>query len=171
LVKLDQLVLLDLLVLWLKVKKCLDHQGQMELMELLVFLVTQAQKERWEQEETWVQEVLLEKMDSKVLLVLRVKRAELEMLANQVCRDKKVTLVQLVKWAHLESKEPQDCLASQVNKEYLDCLEIRVHLEEKEILDHQVLMEKMGLMANLECQDLLETEANPGKMVALEFKD
>ena len=29
----------------------------------------------------------------------------------------------------------------------------------------------MGLMANLECQDLLETEANPGKMVALEFKD
>ena len=32
-------------------------------------------------------------------------------------------------------------------------------------------MEKMGLMANLECLDLLETEANPGKMVALEFKD
>jgi len=171
LVKLDLLVLQDLLVQWLKVKRFLDPQGQMVLMELLVFLVTLVQKERWEQEEIWVQEVLLEKMDLKVLLVPRVKRVELEMLANQVCRDRKVTQVQLEKWDHLESKVHQDCLANQVNKEYLDCLEIRVHLEEKEILDHLVLMEKMGLMANLECLDLLETEANLGKMVVLEFKD
>jgi len=31
--------------------------------------------------------------------------------------------------------------------------------------------EKMELMANLECLDLLETEENLEKMVALEFKD
>ena len=32
-------------------------------------------------------------------------------------------------------------------------------------------MEKMGLMANLVCLGLLETEENLEKMVALEFKD
>jgi len=108
-----------------------------------VFLDYLEQREKWELEETWVPEVLLEKMDFRVLQVCKVKREELEMLVNLDYKDRKETRALMEKWDHLEFKVPQDYLDSLDNREYLDFLEIKDLQAEKETQVHQELMERM----------------------------
>jgi len=108
-----------------------------------VFLDYLEQREKWELEETWVPEVLLEKMDFRVLQVCKVKREELEMLVNLDYKDRKETRALMEKWDHLEFKEHQDYLDSLDNREYLDFLEIKDLQAEKETQVHQELMERM----------------------------
>ena len=118
LARLVQQVLLDHLVLWLKERRFQDHLDLLVLMELQEFLVCLVQREKWVQEEIWAQEVLLEKMDFRVLQVLRARKEGLEMLESLVHKDRRVTQDLLVKWDHLESKEPLVYLDSLDNKEY-----------------------------------------------------
>jgi len=132
-----------LLELWWRVRKSLDLLDLMVWMEHLVFLDYLEQREKWELEETWVPEVLLEKMDFRVLQVCKVKREELEMLVNLDYKDRKETRALMEKWDHLEFKVPQDYLDSLDNREYLDFLEIKDLQAEKETQVHQELMERM----------------------------
>lgn len=122
----------DLLEPWWRERRCRGPLVLMVLTEPRESQETLVQRERWEPEETKDPEELLEKMAFKVLQVLRGRKDEWAMWVNPACRVRRATLVRLVSWDPLASKEPPDCPASPASRVFRACRETPGRRAEKE---------------------------------------
>ena len=121
--RLVQWVQLDPQEPWWRGRRCRDLLVLMVWMEPQECLETLDPREKWEPEEIREPEELLEKMDCKVLQVLRGKKDEWATWANPACRVRRETLVPLVSWDPPAYRELQACPGSRASKAFLACRE------------------------------------------------
>ena len=146
--RLVQWVQLDPQEPWWRGRRCRDLLVLMVWMEPQECLETLDPREKWEPEEIREPEELLEKMDCKVLQVLRGKKDEWATWANPACRVRRETLVPLVSWDPPAYKEPPDCLDSRASRGSRDCQETPGRREEKETQGQLELTGRTELMGS-----------------------
>lgn len=134
---------------WWRVRRYQDLQVPMVSTEPQECQETLDLRERWVPEETRDHEEWLEKMDFRVRLVLRARRAELEMLGSLGSKVKRETRALVVSLDLRVSREPRDCPASLGSREYQDCLGTLGRQEERETRDLLGWMGRTEWMARL----------------------